>query len=568
MREVRPRRGTALVASTTRDALVLVRLVWSMTDDPGFGPPRTDEEVTSFYGEHFLRYVLNGQPFGEVSSGPSFHNHSRSVLAAVLDGASQEHGALNQRVQVLYTLGIVQANGLNVAQSLRVGNGGTLPEVETNDALVAPLTRLALATFPLLHIPLVESDGWPNRSMDISLLINSHPDYQTTMEALLSDGDIGSFFPSAGGRLPTDTETLYGLTMSAVWSTGVAGGLQLVMLPAAILDYIRLQVRLGGHDEASPEAAVAETVALMRQVSRTKRAPAPVVIGLGNVRVPSGQAVRLAGGTLLPREDLDEVALGVSEQTSSFLVLDAELGLFDVLGAEDLEHRGDRPAVFSRLEHRRPLIDAAARALDREVVRARLAIALASPDDKRTAPVVRYRWTPNPFLLGSGWSGLTASLQVFEEWTIDGADAIRVRDWSQRLASLPDSMWLGARRLVGAMAERIDPLDAFVDAVVCWENLFGAETEVSFRVSAALATLLEPQRPMERAALFAEVRELYNVRSGLVHGSREPSELKAAQFRERAIELALAAMRAVFDRPDLLEAKNASERNRRLLIGA
>jgi Apea-like HEPN len=528
-----------------------------------------DEALATFYGQEFLDYAFNGRRLEDSLNAPTFFEHSQSLLKAVLGAATPEQGALNQRLQVVFVLGQVQENGLNLAQTLHSGNGGILPEVANTDPLVAHLTRLALAIFPILSIPRPDPGNWPGESSDISVLLNVHPEYRSFLSAILEDSALSALFSKAHGALPEKTEDLYGISMNAIWSSGMGGGTQLVMLPTAALEYTRLWMRLNENDAGAVEKATTSVIDLMRKLASKRKTSVPVVVGLGNLNLDKGQEISLSGGRVVDAAPLRGFYGAIGGETTSLLILDAELSILDIFDGEEAKSDDGEPAIFRRMTHRRPAIDAASRALDREIVRARLAITLGSAEGKQYAPVVRSRWTPNPFFAGGGgWSGVPAGLTIPGDSLVDkdGADAIA--EWSRRLVGLPESIWLGARRLVGAIADRIDPLDAFIDAVVCWENLLGAEAEVSFRLCAGMALLLEPENPEKRAELFSEMRELYGVRSGLVHGSREPSDAKAAEYRSRAIELALSAMRCLFDHPELLEAKSSSERNRRLVIGA
>ncbi len=151
---------------------------------------------------------------------------------------------------------------------------------------------------------------------------------------------------------------------------------------------------------------------------------------------------------------------------------------------------------------------------------------------------------------------------------IDPLLASGIAEWGQRVLAHPESMWVGARRLLSSMTARQDALDAFIDAIVCWENLLGAETEVTFRVSAGLAALLEPDDLVRRLEVYEEVRSLYTIRSGLIHGSKEPPRADSHRHAQRAIRVAIDSMKAIYDRPELLQAPSSGVRNRRLLMGA
>ena len=85
-----------------------------------------------------------------------------------------------------------------------------------------------------------------------------------------------------------------------------------------------------------------------------------------------------------------------------------------------------------------------------------------------------------------------------------------------------------------------------------------------FRVTAALAKLLE-QESSRRAALRKELGKIYDVRSRVVHGELVNS-LDVWEAADRAIDVCLRALRALFSRPeDWLTAKS-SERADRLIL--
>jgi hypothetical protein len=111
---------------------------------------------------------------------------------------------------------------------------------------------------------------------------------------------------------------------------------------------------------------------------------------------------------------------------------------------------------------------------------------------------------------------------------------------------------IGARRLTTAVAERQNPLDGFVDGVVAWENIFGTKTETAFRVCGGLALLLYPSDVAERKDAFARFKRLYDRRSRLVHGEAEPPHAELGALHIEACSIAIRAMRALYDRPDLL----------------
>ena len=91
-----------------------------------------------------------------------------------------------------------------------------------------------------------------------------------------------------------------------------------------------------------------------------------------------------------------------------------------------------------------------------------------------------------------------------------------------------------------------------VDAVVAWENCFGTKTETNFRVTGAIACLLE--RSTEgRLERVRRLKEIYTARSNIVHGSVHLDGREAEAFRDEAVEVAIECLRRLYGkRSDLL----------------
>jgi hypothetical protein len=111
------------------------------------------------------------------------------------------------------------------------------------------------------------------------------------------------------------------------------------------------------------------------------------------------------------------------------------------------------------------------------------------------------------------------------------------------------------------------PADRLVDAVIAWENLFGSDTELSFRITASMAWLLEPSSIDDREALQTRLKGIYTTRSKILHGSVvDPRTVNAQSYD--ALDLAVVTLAALFrDRPDVLGLPDGAARSNRLLIG-
>lgn len=150
--------------------------------------------------------------------------------------------------------------------------------------------------------------------------------------------------------------------------------------------------------------------------------------------------------------------------------------------------------------------------------------------------------------------------------TKEQADGLVV--WADRVARFyHPSIAVAMRRTLSAVAERRSSAeDTLIDAVIAWENLFGTggTSEMTFRVTTALALLLEPD-PTLRPALRKELSKVYELRSKVAHGGEVNPKDHLGEKKDRAIDVAIDALRALFEiHPSLL---SEPERGMRLILG-
>lgn len=127
-----------------------------------------------------------------------------------------------------------------------------------------------------------------------------------------------------------------------------------------------------------------------------------------------------------------------------------------------------------------------------------------------------------------------------------------------------DDTEIAATRLVSAVVHREHYVDSLIDAVMVWENLLGTSSEVSFRVTAALARLLEPD-VSKRRNFRKKLADVYDVRSRIVHGSKiDPAKVNEA--RNLAVDVAIRALREFYRRGDRWMAMSSTERSDSLLL--
>lgn len=340
------------------------------------------------------------------------------------------------------------------------------------------------------------------------------------------------------------------------------------------------------HPDLTPH--VCRALDLARALTRGETTTGLALIGMSGVLPPPTARIPVAGGTLLAADAVRWLLPGLDTRVDSIVALDHTLS----------------PAHGRRTGQDR--VGCAPAALDDAQLRARLAVALAGDPPVFFSPGLQTVTVLHPF--GSDpWPGparppdligptgtpsavpaprrpdlapldspvrpggpIRPAAAGTSPAPLDGEHARRVTAWSVLLVDLPDRLTVAARHVLAALGERADARDGLVDAVSCWESLFGTDpgagAEASFQVCAALALLLEPD-PCRRPALLADLQRLHRIRTRVRHTDHEPAVTSLDADRDRTVAVALRALGAVLLRPDLLSAGTSAERAARVVLG-
>jgi hypothetical protein len=257
--------------------------------------------------------------------------------------------------------------------------------------------------------------------------------------------------------------------------------------------------------------------------------------------------------------------MGAHKAPAVIVDLEVNLKLLDMVQNNDASSDKELHVVMHR---RMPVFESFQNEVRRQIDQCRFALLLSSNAGNLLAPAHTATAVLNPFIVGSATSIIPNVYAPLPTQEVTDQTARHSQEWIRRIQSQPRSLDMGMRRLLAATSSRIDAMDGFVDAVICWENLFGtSEGESTFRVSGTMAILLEPDSMTARKECAREIRELYRARSFLVHGSKELDSSTALANRDRAVELALTAFRAVYDDDHLLQAEDSNMRSRLVLLG-
>lgn len=512
------------------------------------------------FGSRFLEFVCatEASRMDERRDGSLLEPHKEQVLGAVASFAATALERSRQQgvpAQLLVdSLGGVTPDGMTVANHLRTLAGGSLPDVSSSDSIAQLLGKLGRGSYPLFLIR--RPHEMPGLGPSLTASLFHHPLHKSFVKEVLADSELSRLYPAE-----SDTSGRHGVVIQ---STGSARTHQAELLASSLLSDAFVRATLLG--DGTPQAFVNEAVTAIHRLRSLLRGEAqntPVLVGFTNVLLPQGAVVELPWGVLreltqAQRQQLVLPALegmlthtdGETRVTVSYsgdVVLETEMPLriqveqeFPEVGGVDLPR--DTTDIF-----------------EQQLGLVAMSFALAINREPPVLPVSTWRLVFDPFGHGPQLSWSDASRHTAgPPYQLREADAVDVQRWGRKVQDAHASeIDVTVRRLISAIALRRDPADALIDTVICWENLFGSrQGETTLRISAAMAWLLE-QDSTARAELQSEIKDIYSVRSDLVHGNpptrrRDPSRL-AAEVRAPAIRLTIQALRRLYkDRPELI----------------
>lgn len=274
------------------------------------------------------------------------------------------------------------------------------------------------------------------------------------------------------------------------------------------------------------------------------------------VSLPDGVRVKVPWGYLRAATQIERERRSFDPGPTAGVVLESEVDVRLAIGEPSIEDPHFDPAALERLEG--PI----QRTLPLAVL---LAVQRANP----VALQPLWQMTQVPGQSGQSLGGFTRAGPYSPEPAapLTESEIDACQRWTNTVASrYDDSINVAVRRLLSAVREQLDFEDALIDGVIVWENLFGhgGTTEVGFRVTSALAHLLQPD-PSARTRYRAELSKVYDLRSRVVHGGEVRVKDRLRERARTAIMVGIQALRTLFDsRPELLTAR---DRGIRLTLG-
>ncbi|CAK2951037.1 Apea-like HEPN domain-containing protein [Vibrio crassostreae] len=457
---------------------------------------------------------------------------------------------------VLHSLPQMFIEDKHLFSALHESMGGEIKYIEHTDKIVHIVNRFATKLFPLFLIKFSSRPTYFQKMHDhIRTSVYHLPEYKELCTEIMKDPVLSKIFDNVG----TNAIQTYG-SYSA--STGQGGGIQLATLPQTLFINSYELMRMRGYLDLEEFSRAAEfTVNVLRDAVQGNTVQVPVFIGLRNTSIDKLGEIEVAQGVIRPINDglADLVPIGAGktsiggETYNSGFVLETTYP-YKVNFGEPLEIRKGGTRWPKELEYGRENIS---------FIVENLSLSLALACD-RTPPVgLGYSWTMifDPLSHGVQPSYSSETRSPMPLCVVEPEERKSLIDWCSLIENTDDAkIRLAIRRVLSSINQRMDPLDGFVDSIIAWENLFGGNAELSFRISISIAKLLADAGE-ERKKLQKIVKDHYNTRSKVVHGVKELTPEEAVKYRDECLDIALKSLRLLYaNHPDMIQDPNRSTR--------
>ncbi|MDQ0617360.1 HEPN domain-containing protein [Arthrobacter globiformis] len=519
------------------------------------------EQAASYLGDNLVSYMLASEsvPKAEALSAEQM-TAARTILAALADSDLNEWDP-HRRMDDLARKFCAYIPKLrdSLATALHFACGGRRPEMNSTDPLEQLLIELALDAYPAFLIGSAQgaSAGLPS-------VVWNHPARAEAEEAIFQSGEpLMKLFPQADfGEAPAPGSGRdWQLRSQFLWSDGSVQTLQLIQIPITILNKSNGALEHGKSGLEAYVGSVRSTLTTARALAGGEPAQVPVLAGCYSAALAQDDVqLRLSQGRFRGKTKMD-----------SALVAGSETVVFEMPTELSLLKRYDEESWPILTEDQRASAKKFTEDLHEGISRARMAVLLASKDREVLAVGQSFLTVVNPLASGHSYtnSPLAWPLAQFQSRPLTTNDEKSIQEWDALLGLMPKGLRTGRDRLLAAVSERYSPHDGFIDAVITWENLFGAAGETGLRVCGSIARLLHPANAESRTSLYKKTKAMYDKRSKLVHGGNvQLTTEEAALLRDDAVHIAIQAWRLVLGTESLRSVNDSAVRSNLVLLGA
>lgn len=540
------------------------------------------KEINSLLLEHLgveaLAYLLGAAPssISAVSSGAvaSLTERQVDVLRTLEDqsrafesGVQSSDSSVNAWAAWL----LEPQSGTFRAVNLRHQATGAVREYHVPDTVEGCLRAMVADVYAELVLPLVGTWGMGTGAHNAMTTVYLHPLRRHFDDLLMADKDLRSLFPSeengSGDVYVRRNTGLGGLSQSEFAAQTILAGLAL-----ARSEHRHVSVQ-------HVADATGRCLSVIVEALRGNETSMPVRAGLFGVLLPEGvDSIDFGWARVRRAESTDRYLWAPTrlDEVGSVSATSDHGGSVDVMYRGDLILEFDAPyRIFlgNRAMNRDRPTDSFSVWNDLTVCleNLRLGLLLSDVDDP---PMISMSWhkllDPLSPMNGLGWVDPRDARNVTPR-QLSQANVDSWKKWALAVESHREpSIGVAIRRILMAVSERSNPEDVLVDAVIVWENLFGGGGELAFRISSSLSILLsvEDATTAERVETQKSCKEIYGLRSKIVHGDPKMKMSKVGEMADKAVNASLSALREIFgNRPELLKLRDGEERSLRLIHG-
>jgi hypothetical protein len=438
--------------------------------------------------------------------------------------------------------------------------GGEVYQVAGGSKLEDSLLKLAIDCYPGQLVKDPEESHWSMGSVSRSIF--SNPDNSAFQEEVMKDPILSLPYSKKNESM--------GPVGSVIRSVGSGGSIQLWSLADTLLDSGWAVASL--HTKTPTEEQFAEatltSLKTLRLAIEGKPSTVPARMGLTGVLFPEGIDEIALGWAKVRRADERDEHYAKRSGLSGQLTGTNEQGETAVINYQgDLVLELDVPYVLAIRELNitdpwpEPLL-VSARTLERAVENLRLGLLLAFPE-RRVILHSSWQTQIDPLSRGLmlGWNDVAHAVGLMPT-QLTKAQVKQWKKWATKVGEhrIP-TVAVAIRRMLASVAERRTVEDILVDAVIVWENLFGAKTETTLRVSSSLAWLLGTSA-QDRRDRQSRYKKIYEFRSRVVHGTPNVNQHDVQTYAQEAVQISIDALRTIFNRhPELLKIESSEARS-------
>lgn len=441
--------------------------------------------------------------------------------------------------------------------------GGQHPEVPVGiGELERTLIGIATENYPGLLVK--ETDDPFDRRMSLPAMRYRNILVEKFQALCLEDSELSRMFPDN-----SETSGPSGYTSR---STGQGGSHQLWLFADTVVRAGWTLAQLSSPTPSLQEFidAILQTLGTIRATIRGEETLIPARVGLTGVTLPEAiDQIDLGWARVRRVDDRDEKFIKGTTLTGQ-LTGTNRTGKTTVINySGDLVMEIEVPFIVMLESAPYPWpesLQISYRAIETAVENLRLGLLLAFPDERI---VLHTSWQvmldPYSQYHSASWWDVTRAVNLVPT-ALNKTRTKEWAKWARRIGKhrIP-TVGVAIRRMLASVAERRTLEDILVDAVIVWENLFGARTETTLRVTSSLAWLLGEDGG-DRLARQNDYKKIYEFRSRVVHGSSDVSEKNLQDFAPQAVQISVDALRKIFSsRIDLLEEPKSEKRSIKLM---